>query len=480
MSALTTQDAEAIYHIPAATFAQWCRVGKLPATKIGGEWQMAITDIDAFLTANPALRPAPAQGENRAWVIFGAIATALGFVVDAVALYDIIRGGDRMLLWLLAGLLSLALWFTALVVLRPRLHKDRPLRLTEQRRFTSRPLLITARMVAFGMPLVLVLGVVGYNVWRVVPPSQTVVLVADFHDPTDVDSARVTQSLVDGMRETLKEQPNIQVKRLNQFIPAEGGSNRARAVGNRPEHKAAFVIWGDYTLEPDPELHLHFDIPNRSDSCLCGGVTEAYGPTQIQQPTMFDFKTSLGAHLGQLTAFASGLALFDAGKNLEAIPLFDTAAQAVGQPLAKDMERPIRFYRGTNYAMLGRALDAKPDLRALALASNAAVQILDDLSLAALGNLGLVARSLGDYAEAETYHEQALALYRQLGNRQGEADQLNNLGNVALAQGDYERAKAYYEQALSDHAKLGRPIGRSQPTRQPRIGGARSRELCRG
>jgi hypothetical protein len=49
---------------------------------------------------------------------------------------------------------------------------------------------------------------------------------------------------------------------------------------------------------------------------------------------MFDFKAKLGAYLGQLTAFASGLALEDAGKNLEAVPLFDTAAQAIGQPLA--------------------------------------------------------------------------------------------------------------------------------------------------
>ena len=119
MQNLSTKEAEIIYHIPADTFAQWCREGKLPATKVGGEWQMAIADIDAFLTANPALRPAHAQGENRAWVIFGAIATVLGFVVDAVALCDIIRGGDRTLLWILAGLLSLALWVAALVVLRP-------------------------------------------------------------------------------------------------------------------------------------------------------------------------------------------------------------------------------------------------------------------------------------------------------------------------------------------------------------------------
>ncbi len=65
MQNLSTKDAETIYHIPAASFAEWCREGKLHASKVSGEWQMAISDIDAFLAANPALRPAPTQGENR-------------------------------------------------------------------------------------------------------------------------------------------------------------------------------------------------------------------------------------------------------------------------------------------------------------------------------------------------------------------------------------------------------------------------------
>jgi hypothetical protein len=41
MRTLTTVEAETIYHIPAATFAQWCREGTLRASKVGGEWQMA-------------------------------------------------------------------------------------------------------------------------------------------------------------------------------------------------------------------------------------------------------------------------------------------------------------------------------------------------------------------------------------------------------------------------------------------------------
>ena len=404
MATLTTQDAEIIYHIPGETFAQWCRESRLPATKVGGEWQIAIPDIDAFLTANPALRPVTAQSENRAWVTFGAIAAVLGFVVDAVALRDIIRGGDRTVLWILAGLLSLALWSTALVLLRPRLRKGRPFRLTVQPRFTSRPLLVAARVVAVGMPLMLVLGVVGYNVWRVIPPQQTVVLVADFRDPNGVDSARVTQSLVDGIRETLKEHSDIKIKRLSQFIPAEGGSERARALGKRPEHKAAFVIWGDYTLEPNPELHVHFDILTEVRTCFCGDVTETYGPGQIEQPTMFGFKQSLSNYLGELTAFASGLALFNAGEHLKAVPLFDKAARAVGTPLAVRIERAIRFYRGTNFGIMGRTTDARKDLEPLVLAQDGSVSApLDELSLSALGNLALVVRDQGDFVTAKGY-----------------------------------------------------------------------------
>ncbi len=457
---LTTKDAETIYHIPAATFAEWCREGKLPAHKAGGEWQLAIADIDAFLTANLALRPAASQAQNRVWTIAGAIATVLGFVVDAVALYDIIQGGDRLILWILAGLLSIALWVAAIVVLRAKVrtgiigYSDKEPIYKQEPRYSGKVPRIAAAILVWTMPTFLLAGVIGYNIWRIIPPKQTVVLLADFHDPNGMVSARVTQSLVDQMRELLNDQPRIHVKRLNQYIPAEGGSQQARAIGSLPEHKAAFVIWGDYTLEPDPELHVHFDILRQTETYLGSGLAQDYGPAQVQQPTMFDFKAKLGAYLGHLTAFASGLALCDAGKNLEAIPLFDTAARAIGQPLANELERPILLYRGTNYLVLGRVPDAKRDLQAL-VPPGRAVEVLDDIALLALSNLGNVALYQGDYTEAKAYYEQALALHRILGERLNEAHDLGNLGNLAYVQGKYTEAKAYHEQALALHRQLG-------------------------
>ncbi|SEL99943.1 tetratricopeptide repeat protein [Haloferax larsenii] len=65
-----------------------------------------------------------------------------------------------------------------------------------------------------------------------------------------------------------------------------------------------------------------------------------------------------------------------------------------------------------------------------------------------LGNLGLVARSQGDFDDARDYHQQSLELQRELGDRQGEAKSLNNLGLIARSQGDFDDARDYHQQSL--------------------------------
>lgn len=460
---LTTADAEEQYGFPARTFAAWCLNGKIAgARKEGGEWLMPAEGIAAFLNANPQLKPAE---RNIAIQVPGWLwhtLNVVGLIADVYAIRDVIRGGDRTLLWTIAGILSAGLFVSALFVLLSRRRHlarwdgEKPI-FTQVSRFRSRRWRVPAKAVVVLIPVLLILFIVGYNVWRVIPPRQTVVLVADFLTPEGQDPNDVTEKLVKGMRDTLTGHPNIKVKRLNQRITEEEGSDLARGIGSRPEHKAAFVIWGDYVLTPEPEMYVHFDILRQTETYLGSGDYEQYGPAQIQQysrgqiqqPDLFDFKLQLGLHLGQLTAFASGLALFDAGSHKEAIPLFDTAAQAIDQPLAAKWERVIRFYRGTNFLVLGRALDAKPDLAALVPDKDQSMQVVDGIALLALGNLGVVARYQGDYAEAKTYHEQALAIAQQLGNSQEEANQLGNLGVLAGSQGDYATAKTDLEQALA-------------------------------
>jgi tetratricopeptide (TPR) repeat protein len=73
----------------------------------------------------------------------------------------------------------------------------------------------------------------------------------------------------------------------------------------------------------------------------------------------------------------------------------------------------------------------------------------------ALNGAGNLASSQGDHARAVALHEKALALWRELGNRQGIAGSLNSLGNVAYQQGDYMQAAALYEESLALKRELG-------------------------
>ncbi|MBD2168987.1 tetratricopeptide repeat protein [Calothrix membranacea FACHB-236] len=67
----------------------------------------------------------------------------------------------------------------------------------------------------------------------------------------------------------------------------------------------------------------------------------------------------------------------------------------------------------------------------------------------ALGNIGLAYFSLGDYPKAIEYYQQSLAIAKQIKDRRGEGNALGNLGNAYYALGDYPKAIEYYQQSLA-------------------------------
>jgi tetratricopeptide (TPR) repeat protein len=62
---------------------------------------------------------------------------------------------------------------------------------------------------------------------------------------------------------------------------------------------------------------------------------------------------------------------------------------------------------------------------------------------------------LGQYEQAVDFHEQALAIFRELGGRAEEGTVLGNLGSAYYKLGQYERAIDLYEQ----HLEIAREIG---------------------
>ena len=79
----------------------------------------------------------------------------------------------------------------------------------------------------------------------------------------------------------------------------------------------------------------------------------------------------------------------------------------------------------------------------------------------ALNALGNLARLQGDYATARTAYEEALAMYRERGNKVGVASLLNNLGTLARVQGDLTAARALHEEALALRREIGDKLGLS-------------------
>ena len=73
----------------------------------------------------------------------------------------------------------------------------------------------------------------------------------------------------------------------------------------------------------------------------------------------------------------------------------------------------------------------------------------------ALNAAGVLAESQGDRERAKRLHEDALAISRQLGDRDGIAWALNNLGVVAINQGDLARARTL----LAEHMSLAEAAG---------------------
>ena len=77
-------------------------------------------------------------------------------------------------------------------------------------------------------------------------------------------------------------------------------------------------------------------------------------------------------------------------------------------------------------------------------------EIGDEHGLAAtLNGLGLVASDQGDYAAARAYYDKCLNYFRENGDTKGATTILINLGVVASRLGDYAAARAHYEECLS-------------------------------
>jgi tetratricopeptide (TPR) repeat protein len=73
----------------------------------------------------------------------------------------------------------------------------------------------------------------------------------------------------------------------------------------------------------------------------------------------------------------------------------------------------------------------------------------------ALNESGLAHYNLSNYDQALEYHQQSLAITREIGNRNGEGATLNNISLIFQAKGDYDTALNYLKKSLAITRKIG-------------------------
>ena len=68
----------------------------------------------------------------------------------------------------------------------------------------------------------------------------------------------------------------------------------------------------------------------------------------------------------------------------------------------------------------------------------------------------------GDYPGATAVQEEALGIYRNIGDRDGEVETLNELGTVSRIRGDLDRASACHRKALDLAREIATPWDEAQ------------------
>jgi adenylate cyclase len=165
--------------------------------------------------------------------------------------------------------------------------------------------------------------------------------------------------------------------------------------------------------------------------------------------------------LEELTALAENLpgellkvpVLLRKGDYLVAIDNYSAAKDIAQQIIQIGESSQDPFSLASGYHLWGVALSKTDDNQEALRQLDQALKIWRELGNRrkeglTLNSLGSIADNLGDYSQAKSYYGQALAIARECEDRLSEAKVLNNLGLIASHEGDFSLTNEYYEQSL--------------------------------
>lgn len=417
---------------------------------------------------NSGTNPIARNLRDPIWQGIGALLALVGLMIPAsVAAWELITGNVRVLLWLHATNLAIPVLLSILVVVFLIAGYVLVAQQTiveighrNQRRVRRMPrysthlhnLALAVMVAAIGLALLVTAGF-SYSISRA--SDKTIILVADFLDPTGKDSMDVTRELVTQIRDTLVEfEGDVQVRAFGWAIEDNRGEGSADAQRIGQVIGADIVIWGDYRIEPEFVAYVHFDLLSNRTSLLSVESSRVFGDEQVQQvaasqqrltvPSTYAFNVALGEHLGTLAAFAVGHALYDRDLYAESAKYLDTASRVYGNPLALEIEPAIHFVRGTVYMYLENYRIALDEFTAaldrLPLSSSLSEFIPPSM---VLNNRGLSHALLGDIDAAMSDYAQAITL------EPNHPTAYLNRGAARHSQGNFEAALHDFDQVIA-------------------------------
>ncbi|TEU14951.1 MAG: tetratricopeptide repeat protein [Anaerolineales bacterium] len=197
-------------------------------------------------------------------------------------------------------------------------------------------------------------GGVGYHRYQQAqPPTQVILLIADFDGP-EPQKYGVTDAVLNKLCQALARYDDVQVEALGRAITEAEGSAAARAAGE--ERKAAIVIWGWYrTPGAIVPMSVHFEVL-RPPKYMPELRPEAKGLVQtmaVAELESFTLQTQLSAEMAYLSLFTVGMARYAAEDWDGAITRFSDALSQTAERVPALDPGIIYFSRGFAYAAKG-------------------------------------------------------------------------------------------------------------------------------
>lgn len=213
----------------------------------------------------------------------------------------------------------------------------------------SEPSRLRALSGIIAVPIITILGFIGWHYYQSQPPNKIIVLVANFEGPGP-ENYRVTETIIEQLRGAIKKYDDVEVKTLKKAITAQEGSDLAREEGR--EQKARIVLWGWYGKTKERVIiTIYFEVIQKPRG-LALNMDKQILNLEVSALESFIIQEQLSEEMSFLTLLTLGLIRYDAEDFQGAITRFNDALNN-HRPVQMINAEVIYFYRGTSYAEIG-------------------------------------------------------------------------------------------------------------------------------